>query len=204
MIIAGAGGHAKEIAGVLSLAGLAENIYFFDDVSASVPDLLLGKFKILRSEEAARDALRKDPRFIIGVGVPANRLKLSNKFKAWNGKLTSVISTAANVGTFDVRLAAGLNIMPGALITEEVQIGEGTLVHAYASVHHNVTVGDYCELLPGCRILGHATIGNHCSIGSGAVVLPRITIGNNVVVGAGAVVTRDIADGAKVKGVPAK
>ncbi|MDB9894438.1 hypothetical protein OAC77_01605 [Reinekea forsetii] len=41
-------------------------------------------------------------------------------------------------------------------------------------------------------------------IGGGAIILPGITIGVGAVVAAGSVVTRDVADGALVKGNPAR
>ena len=41
-------------------------------------------------------------------------------------------------------------------------------------------------------------------IGAGAVIRPEIVIGSNAVVGAGAVVTKEVPDGAKVVGNPAR
>lgn len=65
-------------------------------------------------------------------------------------------------------------------------------------------MGSFCELSPGCHVLGKVQIGDLSSIGSGAVILPGVTIGAGVVVGAGAVVTKNVPDGAKIKGIPAK
>ena len=47
-------------------------------------------------------------------------------------------------------------------------------------------------------------MGNRTAIGLGASVMPDIVIGDDVVVGTGAVVTKDVPDGVRVAGVPAR
>ncbi|MBS1660106.1 MAG: NeuD/PglB/VioB family sugar acetyltransferase [Bacteroidetes bacterium] len=204
MIILGAGGHAREIIGVLSELEELENLCLYDDVTPHPQATLYDRFPILATKAAAAEALAKDPRFLLGVGKPALRKKLSDDFKSRGGRLTSVISPFARIGRFNVSLGDGLNIMTGAVLTSDIVIGEGTLIHINVTVHHDCIIGDYCELSPGCHILGKAEIGHLTSIGSGAVVLPGVKVGSRVIVGAGAVVTSNIPDGVTVKGVPAK
>jgi len=43
-----------------------------------------------------------------------------------------------------------------------------------------------------------------CSIGAGSVILPGVTIGKAAMIGAGSVVTKDVPDGAVVRGEPAR
>ncbi|MFM7852972.1 MAG: NeuD/PglB/VioB family sugar acetyltransferase [Flammeovirgaceae bacterium] len=204
MIILGAGGHAKELLGVLAEQPINEDVFFYDDVTTDLPPLLFNKFRILRSQLEVNEVLKKDSRFVIGVGNPVNRYELAKKFVAWGGILTSVVSTSAMIGKFNVKLADGLNIMKNAVITEDVVIGTGSLIHIQSCVHHDCRIGQYCEILPGSRLLGGVRIGDYTSIGSGAIVLPKVKIGTRVKVGAGAVVTKDVSDDMTVKGVPAK
>lgn len=203
MVVVGAGGHAKELLGILCGETQAD-VFLYDDVTEELPLLLFNQFRILRNEQEAKVALQQDARFVLGVGNPIVRYQLAKKFMAWGGKLTSVISPQATIGTLNMNLGEGLNVMPGAVITEQVTIGKGSLIHVQSSVHHDCQIGEYCELLPGCHVLGSVIIGDKTSIGSGAIILPKLLIGSNVIVGAGAVVTRNVADGLVVKGVPAK
>lgn len=203
MIIIGAGGHAKEILGIFSELGELGDIFFYDDISSGSPDLLFDRFPVLKGEKEARSVLAKDFRFVLGIGKPALRRQMERKFTDLGGKLHSVISPFARIGLFNVQLGDGLNIMTGAVVTQDIIIGKGTLVHVNATVHHDCRIGEFCELSPGCHILGKVHIGDGSSVGAGAVILPGMTIGKEATIGAGAVVTRNIADGATVKGMPA-
>ena len=203
MIIVGAGGHAKEIAGVLAENGTVGSIFFYDDVTANLPDKLFG-FRILKNEQEAKDVFATDPRFGLGVGGMQVRYDLAKRFTSWGGKLTSIISEKASISPFNVFLGEGANVMTGAVITSESHVGVGTLIHSLASLHHDTVIGDYCEISPGAHILGWVTVGDFSMVGSGAVILPRVKIGRNVIIGAGAVVTKDVPDGRSVKGVPAR
>jgi sugar O-acyltransferase (sialic acid O-acetyltransferase NeuD family) len=204
MIIAGAGGHAKEIAGVLMEGRDSCNIFFYDDTGTNINDSLFDKFPILKSAEEAMVRFKEDNRFILGVGKPALRKLLAEKLESIGGRLTSAISSYARIGSLNVKLSDGLNIMTGAIITQEVTIGRGSLINSNATIHHESSIGEFCEISPGAHILGKVSIADLTSVGSGAVILPGVKIGSNVVIGAGAVVTKDVKDGARLAGVPAR
>ena len=204
MVIAGAHGHARELAGILADLGQLDNLYFFDDVSPSVPETIWHQFPVLRTLDQASQILREDPRFIIGVGKPQHRKILFDKMIAAGGRPHTITSPFARIGHFNIILGEGLNIMTGVVITEDIEIKKGTLVHNQVSIHHDSLIGEFCALSPGCEILGRVRIGNLVSIGSGAIVLPDIVIGDECIIGAGAVVTKNIRAGSLVKGVPAR
>ena len=204
MLIAGAGGHAKEILGTFAENNQDENIFFFDDYEANTDTLVFNKFKILKTAQQIKELFAIENKFVIGIGNPFQRENFVNKLVSLGGKLQSIISCKASIGKYNVLLGNGLNILTGAVITQNVTIGIGTLIHINTTIHHDCIIGNYCEISPNCNILGKVQIGNYCSIGAGAVVLPKIKIGDNVVIGAGAVVTKNLPDNAMVKGIPAK
>ncbi|MHA4808299.1 acetyltransferase [Flavitalea flava] len=204
MIILGAGGHAKEVLGILAELQLTADVCFYDNIRKEQQEAVYGQFPVIHNEKKAIKALQKDPRFIIGVGKPALREKMANRFLEIGGRLTSVISPFARIGSFEVILEEGLNIMTGAVITQNIIIGKGTLIHINTTIHHDCRIGNFCELSPGCHILGKVKIGNLVSVGSGAVILPGLHIGDEAVIGAGSVVTADVPKGVTVKGAPAK
>jgi acetyltransferase-like isoleucine patch superfamily enzyme len=83
-------------------------------------------------------------------------------------------------------------------------IGNGALINAFASVHHDAQIGEYCEVSPHAVLLGGCKIGAYTSIGANATILPNITVGNRVIIGAGEVVVDNIPDNCLAAGVPAK
>ncbi len=203
MLIVGAGGHARELLEIVESVCDSKGIFFFDDTD-SVTGFIYNKYKIIRSLEEAKEIFKSDNSFCIGVGNPELRWSLAKKIKEIGGELHSAISLSSSIGSYNVNLAKGLNIMQGAVITNDVSIDEGTLIHINCSIHHDVSIGKYCEISPGARLLGKSKIGDFCSIGTNAVILPKVIIGNNVIVGAGAVVTRSIGDNVIAVGIPAK
>lgn len=205
MIIVGAKGHAKEVLQIIEESNVSsKTIYFFDDASSDKEDTLFNKFPIIRSIDKVNDYLQDDKRVILGTGSPTIRYKLAQKFIAKGGVLTSIIASSAIIGKYEVDMGGGVNIMHNTLITNQICIGEGSLINAYVSIHHNVVIGKYCEIAPGARLLGNCCTGDFCMVGAGAVLLPSVKIGANVVIGAGAVVTEDIPDNSVAIGIPAR
>jgi sugar O-acyltransferase (sialic acid O-acetyltransferase NeuD family) len=204
MLIAGAGGHAIEVLSVLEERSYSRPVVFFDDTGNPREDLVLDVFRRVTSLEEAAAVFAIDAGFIIGVGKPGVRKLLFDKLTGVGGVVQSVISPHARIGSHKVRLAEGLNIMTGAVITTSTDIGKGTLVRIHCSIHHDTVIGEFCELSPGCRILGSVKIGSYVSVGTGAIVLPGVHLGDHSVVGAGAVVRENVLPGVRVAGVPAK
>lgn len=204
MLIAGAGGHAKEVLGIFSELNQDEDIVFFDDYPANSAKTIFNKFTIIKTEEAVRKVFFKNNKFVIGVGNPKLREQIAIKLQNYGGELCSIISPKANIGKYFNDLNNGLNIFTSATLTQNIKIGEGCLIHINVTIHHDCVIGKYCEISPNCNLLGKVIIGNYCSIGAGAIILPGVQIGNNVIVGAGSVVTKNIADNRTIKGIPAK
>lgn len=205
MLIAGAKGFAKEVLEILHQNNDLEDLVFFDDVNDDVHGLLYQSYPVLKSlEEAEHYFKTTDQRFTIGIGNPALRTKLSEKFIKAGGQLTTVISATSEIGSYGVKIGEGCIIMGGARISNDVTIGRGTMVYYNSVITHDVEIGDFVEISPSVNLLGRAKIGNHCHIATGVTVLPDVKIGSNVIVGAGSVVIKDLPDNCTAVGVPAK
>lgn len=205
MLIVGAKGFAKEIFEILYQENQTQNIAFFDDVNLDGPDKVFDKFDILKNKVAVLQYFsRYGNKFTIGVGSPILRKKLFDKFKELKGILVSTISKNSDIGSFNVIISEGVNILSGVKISNEVIIGKAVIIYYNTVVTHNCEIGDFVEISPSVSILGNVQIGAYSHIGSSATILPNIKIGSNVTIGAGSVITKDIPDNSMVVGVPGK
>lgn len=204
ILIIGAKGHAKEILDVLEKNGTNDELFFYDDVSENIEAYLYNKYQIIRGIDELNDAKFFDKKFALGIGNPNNREKLANKFKDLGWQLTSIISNKIILGNHNVSLGIGINLMHNVFISSGVFIGEGTLINTGAMIHHDVKIGNYCEISPKVCLTGNVAVGNKTFIGVGTNVIPKIRIGNNCIVGAGSIVTKDIPDNSLAMGVPAR
>lgn len=205
MLIIGAKGFAKEVLETLYVENkYFDRIYFYDDVNDEIGTHLYGKFEIIKDIKSVNSTLGDTFDFTVGIGNPLLRQKVIKKFTAIGGRLQSVISSLAKIGSFDTSLEAGANIMAGTIITNSVRIGKAPLVNLNCTIGHDCIVGDFLEMSPGSHISGNCTLGDYVNIGTNVTILPKITIGSNVIIGANSVVTKDIMDNCLVVGVPAK
>lgn len=204
MLIIGAGGFAKEVLEVIHRQNQIENLVFYDDISDDERGLLFNKFRILKSiREASVYFKTIDNRFTIGIGNPELRKKLYDKFTDLGGTFTSVIHDS-NVGSYDVHIGKGSNVLTGVTISNSVKIGIGAILYYNSIITHDCSIGDFVEISPGAIVLGRCKIGNYCQIGANSTILPDISLGNNVIVGAGTVVTKDVPDNCVVIGSPGR
>lgn len=126
----------------------------------------------------------------------------------------AVLERGASVGPYS-HLRAGSVLMEGAFIGSHAEIkasriGRGAHVGHFSYVG-DALIGDRANIGAGtvtCNFDGtskHVTeIGEGAFIGSDSLLVAPVRVGANAVTGAGAVVNRDVADGERVAGVPAR
>ena len=121
-------------------------------------------------------------------------------------------------------------IEPGAIIREQVQIGDNAVIMMGAVINIGAVIGEGTMIDMGAVLGGRAMVGKRCHIGAGAVlagvveppsatpvvvednvliganavVIEGVRIGEGSVVAAGSEVIEDVALGLVVAGVPAR
>lgn len=205
MIIIGSKGFAKEVLEILHQNNQLEGLAFYDDLNNDFPDLLYNQFPILKNEAQVKNHFEKFGNdFTIGIGRPILRQRMLHKFENIGGRLVSTISPKAEIGSFEVEVGEGTNILSGAVLSNNVSVGKANIIYYNSILTHDVVTGDFVEISPGVQLLGRSSVGDFTNIGCNAVILPDVKVGRNVIVGAGAVVTKDLPDNCVAVGIPAK
>jgi sugar O-acyltransferase (sialic acid O-acetyltransferase NeuD family) len=203
MLIIGAKGFAKELLQIFTDLNQLNGLAFFDDINKE--EILYNRFKILKSSNEVSEFFKNySTDFTIGVGNPALRHHLYKRFLSLGGNFTSTISLKAIIGSYDVRIGQGSNILDHAIFSNSSTVGIGCIIYYNVTITHDCVVGDFVELSPGVTLLGASSIGSFTHIGANATILPKVKVGSNVIIGAGAVVNRDIPDNVVAVGVPTK
>jgi sugar O-acyltransferase (sialic acid O-acetyltransferase NeuD family) len=143
--------------------------------------------------------------FVIAIGNPYGhvRIKLHGQLVA-RGLTPGSFSDPSALVCKSVRYDAGLQVMPAAIVHNDVVVGKQCILNTRALVEHDCVLEDGVEVGPGATLCGRVKVGRNTWIGAGATVRPRVTIGRNVIIGVGAAVVTDIPDNAIAVGVPAR
>lgn len=111
-----------------------------------------------------------------------------------------------------VEIGDGCVIMMGAMINIGSAIGEGTMIDMNATLGGRATVGKNCHIGAGAVLAGvieppsaqPVVIEDGVVVGANAVILEGVRVGEGAVVAAGAIVTKDVPPNTVVAGTPAK
>ena len=151
-------------------------------------------------------------RFIRETGDYQNRINFecwfSQKILNRGGNKKAYWPVHKNSTVYDVEnILVGVDAYPGIMQGCYIQGKGGIEIGDYTQIAPNVIIVSANHDIYDSRrhIPGAVTIGKYCWIGAGAKIMPGVQLGDWTVVGAGAVVTTSCPDGYCVLGgVPAK
>jgi len=143
--------------------------------------------------------------FVVAIGNPFGhvRMKLHRLMKG-KGLLPVSFADPTALICKTVVYGEGLQVMPAAIVHNDVKIGDQCIINTRALVEHDCVLKDGVEIGPGAVLCGRVHVGENTWIGANATIRPRVVIGDNSIIGAGAVVVTDIPSNVVAVGVPAK
>jgi UDP-3-O-[3-hydroxymyristoyl] glucosamine N-acyltransferase len=102
---------------------------------------------------------------------------------------------------YNVTIGDHTKIMDHSWLAGNMRIGAGVFISGGVLTANDNRIG--ADGYDAALVVG-PSIEDGARIGLGALLLPSIVVGRNALVGAGSLVTRDVADGASVRGIPAR
>lgn len=196
VVLLGGGGHSLVVADAVTEG--AEILGFFDDDPNAVLGACTGLKRLGALAEFPDNA---GPHVHLAIGNLAVRASLVERLAAHQTitirHATAVLSASAEIGR-DVFVG------PQAVVHTAARVGDHCIVNTGAIIEHECLLGENVHVAPGAVLGGRVRVGPGTLVGLGSRVLPGVRIGAGCVVGAGAVVIRDVPDGGRVVGVPAR
>jgi sugar O-acyltransferase (sialic acid O-acetyltransferase NeuD family) len=206
LVIAGAGGLGREILATAKACDAAReryNVLGFLDPDPGLAGVRVGGIPVVGDDDWCRSNLDVSLKFICAIGDPRSRRNLVAKLSAMNCAFASIVHP--DVGIPDsVQLGVDTVVMAGTRFTADAVVGSHVIIYLNCSITHDVRVGDFCTIAPGCHLAGAAALGTGSQLGIGACVLPGRRVGAWSVIGAGSTVTHDIPDYAVAVGTPCR
>jgi sugar O-acyltransferase (sialic acid O-acetyltransferase NeuD family) len=203
VVVAGAGGQARVVLGILShypdieVAGVA-------DRTSSTIGQTVGKASIVACWDELPDWRKRGiDAIVLALGDNAERQLMYNQVLQMGYEVlgirhpTSIVERGASVGPASILCA-------GSIICSDAEIRENVIINTGSIVEHECKIASHAHIGPGVRIGGRVSVGERSFLGIGSCVIEKKRIGRDVILGAGSVVLCDLPDDAVAYGVPAR
>jgi sugar O-acyltransferase (sialic acid O-acetyltransferase NeuD family) len=174
------------------------------EVSAFIEPLSGGQLEQLEGVPVRADwATLGRGRFIVAIGANDVRERAFAQALTAGGEPVALVHPRAALLGGAV-IGNGSHVAAGAIVGVGSRIGVNVIVNTGAIIDHDCLVADHAFIAPGSALAGRVRVGVGAHIGLGALVLEGREVGPRAYVAAGATVIRDVPDGVRVAGVPAR
>ncbi|ANU27541.1 acetyltransferase [Planococcus versutus] len=199
LLIIGASGHGKVVADVALKMKKWQRVAFLDDDKTLKKSLgldVIGDSKDLKIYIDEWDVF-------VAIGNNSIREKVQEKLEAQNANIPVLIHPNAVIGE-EVEISEGTVVMAGVVINCSTKIGKCCIINTGSTVDHDNLIGDYVHISPGANLAGTVKIGKSTWIGIGSSVNNNLNISKDIIIGAGATVINDLNDSGVYVGVPVR
>jgi sugar O-acyltransferase (sialic acid O-acetyltransferase NeuD family) len=204
IVIVGAGGFGREVLDVIEALNAVRPTWdflgFLDDGDPDEELLHRRQAKVLGPSTDLADI---DAHYVIGIGSGEVRAQIDALATSFGRQAAILVHPRANVGS-DTELGEGSVLCAFANVTTHVTVGRHAHLNLSCTIGHDVVIEDFVTVFPGAAVSGSVLLRRGATIGTRAVVLPGLEVGQGSTVGAGAVVVRPVRPDATVVGVPAR
>jgi sugar O-acyltransferase (sialic acid O-acetyltransferase NeuD family) len=204
VIVIGAGGHARVLLDTLARCGVM--VAGLTDADPAKHGKLLVGVRILGADSILEKHRPGSTILVNAMGSTESmttRQAIFERLKAAGYGFLAVTHPSAVIAP-DAVLGEGVQVMAGAIIQPGAKIGANSILNTGAQVDHDCVIGAHVHLAPGATLSGTVAVGDGTHVGTGATIVQGLRVGRGCLVAAGSVVTKDVADGERVAGVPAR
>lgn len=203
VVIIGAGGHAKVIADIIDKS--KDIVVGFLDDNKTKGDIIIKEkqYKVMgRIDECKKIQLEyPEIEFIIAIGNNKVRKQIAERYK--DLKFYTAIHPSSQIA-LDVEIGEGTVVMANASINTSAKIKKHCIINTGAVVEHDNCLENYVHISPNATLCGTVQIGELTHIGAGTTIRNNISICHDCIIGAGSVVVKNINEPSTYIGIPAR
>ena len=146
---------------------------------------------------------RDDVAAVCCIGDPRARRRIVGTLESEGVRFETVIHPSALMCAH-VEIGEGCIIGARATLTTQVTLGRQVIVGVGTTVSHDCTLADFATLAPGVVLAGSVQIDEGAELGAGVTAKPGTRVQRGALVGAAAAVIADVEANSVVAGVPAR
>ena len=202
IIVIGAGGHAKVV--IDTLRSSSSKILGFTNLTDEIKSILgvsyLGDDNFIDKQNP------KEVLLTLGVGSVKSTMLRKEIFEKWKSKgfsFAKIIHPSAILSE-EVEIGEGSQVLMGVVVQVGVQIMENCILNTRCSIDHDCIIESHSHLAPGVTLSGGVKVGEGVHVGTGSTIIQEIIVGKFSTIGAGSVVIKDVLNNTIVAGVPAR
>lgn len=206
LYIVGAGGFGREVAWLTERINKYDNewvIKGFIDDNVSMHGTLCGKYQVLGGCDYLLE-LQHDAWCVCAIGNAKVRKRIIENLKNNSHIYFAILIDPKAELSDQVLIGEGSIICAGSIITVDVQIGKHNHINLDCTIGHDAVLADFVTLYPSVNVSGEVQIGECTEVGTGSNIIQGKGIGSRTVIGAGTVVITDVADDCTAVGSPGR
>jgi len=203
LFIIGAGNLGREMESWLSITPEIKSNWEIAGYLDDNPNALNGfptEYKILGSINEF--PLQKEDYILLAISTVAYKKAIYEKLKA-KVQIFSFIFPDIIIGKY-TRIGKGCIIFPGAIISNNIDIGDFVTIGCGTQIGHDSVIGSFSSLMANVDLGGGCSIEEGVFMGTNSTCLPGKKIITDTYIGSGAIVVRNINLPGTYFGNPAK
>ena len=201
--IAGSGGFAREVFTLLVDCLKNEQVDLKNLVRFQLPDKDYQKQEIMGIETISDSEFNpNEHQLIIAVGEPKLRKKIVSLFPN-ETEFATLIHPNAIISDW-VEIGDGSVVTAGCILTCNIKIGKHAHINLQTTIGHDCVIEDYFTTAPAVNISGNCNIGECVYFGTTSAIRQGINVCKNVTIGMGGIVVKHIQEEGVYIGNPAK
>jgi sugar O-acyltransferase (sialic acid O-acetyltransferase NeuD family) len=191
--IVGTGGFGREVLCCLTDTISNTNLKIEEFACFMVSDEISKQSKIMGIDVISQSQF--DPKYynvVVAIGDPSTRKRVVSSLPKQT-TYTTIIHPSAIISNF-VEIGEGSIITAGAIITCNIKIGKHAHINLLTTIGHDCEIGDFFTTGPAANVSGNCHLGECVYLGTNSAVKQGISICDNVTVGMGGVVVKKITE----------